>query len=286
MPLAELNSFHEAMSILVEEYGISILTESRLEGMMADLLGGEYAFYPVMRRAVQSRIGQRIIELSCQNFDYELALDNLKHSFQQENFLRPQAACYLVDSFAYALGLIPELGDSLMKGTDEDYKNEPLFAAYEDGEFCGYTDENHERCGFGILKKEDGSYYAGEWKLGMRMGFGIGFSTSREKYAGQWCINLQNGIGTQQQQDGTIYTGQWKNGKKDGYGTIYYPNGECLSAFFCNGELSDTQGIWCLRDHTIVQGRMTLNGPTDLCFHTLKDGTIVDEYWNNGKLKE
>ncbi len=278
-------SFHEAMFLLVQKFGTQVLTEPRLEGLMADVLGGEYTFFPVMRRAVQTRVGQRIIELSLHHGDIEIVIDNLKHSFQEENFLNPQAASYLIDSYAYALGLIQEVDDNL---TDEDlcHEGEPLFVAVNEGEFCGYRNQDNERCGFGILKEPDGCYYAGEWNLDMRMGVGIGFSTTRRKYAGQWRINKQDGVGMELQDDGTISSGQWKNGMKNGVGTLYFPNGESLFCFFIDDEVADSIGIWYLKDETFVQGKMTMNGPTGLCFHTLRDGTIIEEYWNNGKIVE
>lgn len=284
MNMFDRHSFHEALLFLVQEFGEDVLTENRLEGLMADLLGGEYTFYPVMRRAVQTRIGQRIIELS-QREDSIVLMDNLKYSFQEENFLNPQAAAYLIDSFAYALGMITEIRQNL---TDEElnHEGEPVFIEMEDGEFCGYKNSEEERCGFGILKEPDGCYYAGEWNLDMRMGVGIGFSTSRRKYAGQWKTNKQQGVGIELQEDGSIYSGQWLNGMRNGYGTIYFPNGESLSTVFVNNEIADTPGTWRLQDNTFVQGRMTLKGPSGLCFHTLADGTIIEEYWKNGKISE
>lgn len=279
-------SIHNAMLLLVKEYGVGILAESRLEGLMADILGGEYTFYPVIRRSVQTRIGKRIIELSQSSTDYSIVIDNLKHSFQEENFLSPQAASYLVDSYAFALGLIPEVEHYY---TDEELANEgePIFIEVDEGEFCGYRNQENERCGFGILKEPEGSYYVGEWNLDMRMGVGIGFSTSRRKYAGQWRINKQHGIGIEIQDDGTVYSGQWKNGKRNGFGTLFFPNGESLSIIFVDDEIADVIGTWYLQDKSFLQGKMTINGPTGLCFHTLLDGTMIEEYWNNGiKIKE
>lgn len=276
-------SIHDAMLLLVKEYGIGILAESRLEGLMADILGGEYTFYPVIRRSVQTRIGEKMIELSQSSKDLSIVIDNLKQAFQEENFLSPRAASYLVDSYAFALGLIPEVGKSLI---DDDCacEGEPVFVEVDEGEFCGYRNQENERCGFGILKEPEGSYYVGEWKLDMRMGVGIGFSTTRRKYAGQWRINKQHGIGIEIQDDGTVYSGQWKNGKRNGFGTLYFPNGESLSIIFVDDEIADVIGVWYLQDKSFVQGKMTINGPTGLCFHTLLDGTIMEENWNNGKI--
>ena len=276
-------SIHDAMLLLVKEYGVGILTESRLEGLMADLLGGEYTFYPVVRRSVQTRIGKRIVELSQSSVDYSIGIDNLKHSFQEENFLSPNAASYIVDSYAFALGLIKDIEPYLL----DDHsvcEGEPVFVEVDEGEFCGYRNQENERCGLGILKEPEGSYYAGEWKLDMRMGVGVSFSAARRKYAGQWRINKRHGIGIEIQDDGTVYSGHWKNGKRNGFGTLYFPNGESLSIIFTDDEIADVIGLWYLQDKSFVQGKMTINGPTGLCFHTLIDGTIVEEYWNNGMI--
>lgn len=276
-------SFHETMYLLVSEYGESILMEPRLEGMIADLLGGEYLYHSVMRRAVQTHVGQRIVEISKNTNNIDIAIDALRHSFQEENFYKPNIASYMIDSFAYALGLIPYVETDFTE-SEEDNIGEPSFIEEEDGEFCGYSNTEGERCGFGILKETMGSYYAGEWNLNMRMGFGIGFSETRKKYAGQWRINQKNGIGIEMQENGIIYSGQWKNGKKHGVGTLFFPNGESLNTRFENDQICDCQGIWYLQDKSFVQGKMTIKGPTGLCFHTLLDGTIKDEYWNEGKL--
>lgn len=276
-------SIHDAMLLLVKEYGVGILTESRLEGLMADLLGGEYTFYPVVRRSVQTRIGKRIVELSQSSVDYSIGIDNLKYSFQEENFLSPSAASYIVDSYAFALGLIKDIEPYLL----DDHsvcEGEPVFVEVDEGEFCGYRNQENERCGLGILKEPEGSYYAGEWKLDMRMGVGVSFSAARRKYAGQWRINKRHGIGIEIQDDGTVYSGHWKNGKRNGFGTLYFPNGESLSIIFTDDEIADVIGLWYLQDKSFVQGKMTINGPTGLCFHTLIDGTIVEEYWNNGMI--
>lgn len=230
-------------------------------------------------------------------------LDSVAEQLCRRFFISKVTCDYIVKAFAYAIGkcksyiainAIINLNVSASgfisivekNITEEDFaeNSEPVFVKVDEGEFCGYRNQNNERCGFGILKEPDGNYYAGEWNLDMRMGVGIGFSTTRRKYAGQWRINKQHGIGMELQDDGAIYSGQWKNGRRNGFGTLFFPNGESLSGIFINDEIADTTGIWYLQDKTFVQGEMTINGPTGLCFHTLLDGTIIEEYWNNGKL--
>ena len=73
---------------------------------------------------------------------------------------------------------------------------------------------------------------------------------------------------------------------KNGKGILYFPNGESLSTVFIDNQIADTVGIWYLQDQTFIQGKMTMKGPTGLCFHTLLDGTIIEEYWNNGVINK
>ena len=213
----------------------------------------------------------------------DIAIDALKQSFQEENFYKPNIAGYVIDSFAYALELISEIGTDVSI-SDQENRGEPSFIECQDGEFCGYNNLEGERCGFGILKESKGAYYAGEWKLNMRMGLGIGFSESRQKYAGQWHTNKKEGIGIEIQNDGTIYSGQWKNGKKHGIGSLFFPNGECLNTRFENDNICDCNGVLYLQDQSFVQGKMTSKGPTGLCSHTFRNGIIQKEYWEDGKL--
>lgn len=124
------------------------------------------------------------------------------------------------------------------------------FSRDKDEEYIGSRNEEEERTGFGILKKIDGSIYAGEWKLNMRSGIGI--ETGYEMYAGQWRSNVHHGIGTIIQDNGIIYSGQWKNNKRDGWGNLFYPNGEVLSGYYRKGDHVKSIGCYTLKDRTIV----------------------------------
>ena len=279
----KFDSIPDALLFLVNEYGNGILHQQNVIGLLSDLLGGEYPMYPVFKRAVQRNIGLRIYELSQRRDIFDVKYEALKYSFQEENFLEPQAASYIIDSFAYALGLIQSVAP-YCKGK-ESVSGVPSFVDCHDGEFCGYVNSENERCGYGILKEQNGDYYVGEWKLDMRMGLGIGCGSSREKYAGQWRYNKQEGIGVKLLQDGSIYSGQWKNGEPHGRGTIYYPNGEWLLGTFKYGDLQYDVCIKGLQDGSTIQGGITSEGLEGLCFHTSADGqTIVEEYWHEGKL--
>ncbi len=278
--MAQYRSLHLAMKALAEMMGEDVLAQRTLEGMLADLLGENFSLQYIIRRAMQTHLGERIVETV--NTNGIERLDFVKQTFQEENFLRPEVSDYIVDCFAYAMGALDNVEDFDLAVSDNERDGEPSFVECDDGEFCGFTNQEEERCGFGILRQEDGAYYAGEWRLNMRMGLGLGFSGSREKYAGQWRVNKQNGVGMKLFQNGNVYSGQWRNGRMDGVGTIYFPNGECVCAVFSHGELVETTGSWMMKDGSVVFGTMTKYGPTGACLHVFPDGSQKNETWQKG----
>ena len=181
------------------------------------------------------------------------------------NYLYDEELCQLYGNFMIALS-----------------SKSMRFTRDNDEEYIGERNEEGERTGFGILKKIDGSIYAGEWKLNMRSGLGI--ETGFEMFAGQWRSNVHNGIGIALLDNGIIYSGQWKNNKRDGWGNLFYPNGEVLSGIFKKDKHVNGMGFFRLQDRTIVFGEITPKGPTGICYHLLKDGSITQENWFNGKL--
>lgn len=158
------------------------------------------------------------------------------------------------------------------------------FSREKDEEYIGCRNAENERSGFGVIKKIDGTIYAGEWLLDMRSGIGIETAKVRESYAGQWRTNVQHGIGMHIHETGLIYSGSWKNGKRNGWGNFFYPNGEVLFAKFKNDQIASKNGIYILKDDSIVQGKMTIQGPTGNCIRILPNGDVIEETWLNGKL--
>ncbi len=156
------------------------------------------------------------------------------------------------------------------------------FSRDKDEEYIGARNAENERTGFGILKKIDGTIYAGEWRLDMRSGIGVETSTSREAYAGQWRDSVREGIGVKVYEDGSIYSGQWKNGKRHGFGTVHISNGMKFSTMFLNDQPSQTTALWTLKDKTMVYGEISSNGPTGNCSLLMPDGNTITEKWLNG----
>ena len=159
------------------------------------------------------------------------------------------------------------------------------FSRDKDEEYVGPKNEDEEKSGFGMLKKVDGSIYAGEWKLDMRSGIGIETTISREAYAGQWRSGVRSGVGIKLFEDGSIYAGQWKNGKRHGLGTIYLPNGLKYTTEFQYDRIEDSPAVWTLKDNTIVYGNVSPQGPTGKCLHLLPDGKASEKEWINGQIQ-
>lgn len=156
------------------------------------------------------------------------------------------------------------------------------FTRENDEEYSGSRNADNEKSGYGILKKIDGTIYAGGWRLDMRSGMGLESGTTREIYAGQWRTNIQEGIGTKIFEDGIIYSGQWKNGKRNGLGTIFYPNGLSCTAQFENDLITSSSVTWALKDNTILIGQFSEKGPTGNCKRITLSGKFEEEIWLNG----
>lgn len=278
---------HDLLYEIVQQFGEDILTENRLKAIIGDMsAGSNLARYNVIvAQSISDHIGQKLLNLrELDDADFMLRLSAIKQNFQEDNFLQPTISDYIIDCYQYALGWI----DQVEECVDYDAINantkvgELSFVERNGSEYCGNISKENERSGFGVSKKEDGSYYAGEWKLDMKNGVGLEVSIEKNKYVGEWNFNRKNGIGTMIQADGIRYSGEWKNGKMHGIGTLFYPNGERLCAHFSNGVLQQDTGIYYLQDGSYIIGVMTPNGPNGDCLHYRKDNSCEKEYWNNG----
>lgn len=279
---------HELLSRIVQDFGEDTLTETRLKGLLCDLGGSTYHRYQsIMTRSIAENIGQRIIMLrELDDADFSMKLSNIRQSFQEDNFYKYGIANYIIDCYLFALGWVESVAEYNEEKEDGAKSGEINFVERDGYEYCGNLNQDDERSGFGISKNEDGSYYAGEWKLDLKNGVGINVRTDRSKYAGEWRLNRKAGIGIQLLNDGSKYAGEWKNGKMHGEGIIFYPNGEHLCASFRNGEIeTDTNGIFYMKDGTYIIGKMTINGPDGECTHYSRTGKPEKENWIKGKLK-
>ena len=284
-------SFHELLQDIVEQFGEDVLTENRLRGLVSDFaVGGDIMkFQIVINRSISCHIGEKLLKLrDLDEADFTLHLSTLKQTFQEENFFRYGVSDYIIDSYLFALGWIEKV-DGYQENENVQFGarlGELSFVEWNDEEYCGSFSKENERSGFGICKREDGNYYAGEWKFDMKNGMGMDVAFEREKYAGEWRLNRKNGIGISVQANGVHYSGEWKNGKIHGVGILFFPNGERLCARFENGQLKEGTGSYFLQDGTYIVGPMDANGPNGQCLHFGLDGSYKTEEWIYGIKKQ
>ncbi|KAM3147806.1 hypothetical protein pb186bvf_000134 [Paramecium bursaria] len=103
--------------------------------------------------------------------------------------------------------------------------------------------ENNMRSGQGVLIKEDGKIFEGNWLQDKRHGLGLEFQQNgyvyfgnfhegvpsgdgiiyhKEHYIGKWLNGKKHGIGWQRGLKGDYYIGNWENGKSSGLGLHVY----------------------------------------------------------------
>lgn len=286
MSRCKSSGLHSLMLEAVELLGKEVLSEERLRGVLYDLSPEVYnQFRVVLSRSVSYGMAEKI--LSCRDLDeadFSLKLLNLRQDFQESNFFKPGVSNYIIDCYLFALGVLSD-EVSYRPEDDGDKAGELSFADYNGVEYCGNLSSDGLRSGFGVVKEEEGGYYAGEWKLDMKNGYGFHIGENRNRYAGEWRMNRKNGVGVGCSKDGYRYAGEWKNGKPNGLGIIFFPNGEKMFVCFGNGRIvQNPDGIFYMKDGSYIKGNMTENGPDGVCMHFQKDGSVREEIWENGKL--
>lgn len=276
--------FHIVLAEVVTDFGRDTIADERAEGLMADLMGKGHTLGPVMKHMRQSGISRRLLGLDFASQESaSLDIDNMKLMLQDNFFIRPSVASYVVDSYCFALGLtddFPKLKET--EETGDCPSGELSFATEEDGDFCGYKNDDGLRSGFGILRSQRGDTYAGEWRVGMKIGYGMGFDCDGSRYAGEWRMNRHSGIGVESLSNGLRYAGQWKNGRRNGPGMVVFPNGNALCGIFRDGRYQPGYGAFVLYDGSIVVGNMEAEGPDGECVHVYGNGQKVTEEWSHG----
>ncbi len=277
---------YDVMHALVEEFGQEIVGETRLRGLISDMLPGDSVSNRIIQCAVNSRLGSQLLELQGLDDDmYNIQLANIKQAFQERNFLRHGVADYVIDCFLYSLEWSDVQPEEIPEGNESGGpRGELSFEEEENGKYyCGNRSKEGERSGFGIERSELNDYYAGEWKLDLRQGIGISVDADMNKYAGQWSINRQKGVGVSVNADGYCYAGGWKNGKRDGAGILFLPDGKQVCGLFKNGVFQTGKGICYLKDGSYIIGTMTPEGPDGPCQHFFSAGSVEEEEWCRGQ---
>lgn len=241
------------MRDIVGEFGEDIVGEPRLRAIVGDYMPGNRAMQLLLSRAVNDNVGRKLLEIrSLDDQEFELRLASMRQTFQEDNLLRFGVAEYIIDCFMYSLGWTDSAPTDISVCSDSGTPaGELSFVEEPDGtEYCGSIGHDGYRSGFGV-EKRTGSYYAGEWKIGMRHGIGMETDEQRSKYAGEWSVNTKKGIGMKLFADGVRYAGQWKNGNPDGPGMLFLPGGKCVCGMFARGSMVPGYGVCYLNDRSL-----------------------------------
>eukprot|EP00440_Ansanella_granifera_P067815 gb/GFBE01073568.1/.p1 GENE.gb/GFBE01073568.1/~~gb/GFBE01073568.1/.p1 ORF type:complete len:422 (+),score=76.50 gb/GFBE01073568.1/:1-1266(+) len=94
--------------------------------------------------------------------------------------------------------------------------------------------QNDKFDGKGVLKRQDGSSYVGQWKCGQKHGLGVK-SRDGTSYDGKWDDGLRHGAGCQKYVNGDRYSGTWWRGQCSGIGTYYFEDGAQFHGAWGNG---------------------------------------------------
>ena len=100
-------------------------------------------------------------------------------------------------------------------------RNGTSMGTYEDD-----LNPDGQRQEFGVLLRDNGNSYEGEWKKDKRDGLGIARYSSGDVYDGQWQRGKRQGHGVMYIDAGDTYIGSWDNGLKHGAGTCHWADGE------------------------------------------------------------
>ena len=98
---------HEILRSIIQHYGISILNEIRLKGMLSDLMPHvEKKYQRVFKQALEDKVGSKLLDLEHENNSIRIIkINSIKDIFKNTNAF-DQTADYVVDCFLYALGWI------------------------------------------------------------------------------------------------------------------------------------------------------------------------------------
>lgn len=171
-----------------------------------------------------------------------------------KGILRKYKGNVLVETIVYSDGELPFLGaiysDDIINTRNN--KNEDI------DKYIGET-KGVQFNGIGILKKQNGDIYCGEFKNG--------------KPEGQ--LNFYRG-------NKILYKGLWKNGVFNGLGTHYLKSGEIKYGHWVNGKLSSTKDAKAILPDGVYTGTMENGIANGLGKMIYSDGGTFYGEWNGG----
>lgn len=109
---------HIIMRQLVDTYGNDIVCDHRLRGLLADELGESfYEYRSSIVLAEQLGVGSSMLGFSSNRSDLNLCIRKQKQSFAENSKLDRVMSDYVIDSYAYALGLVKNVVVPTLEGT-------------------------------------------------------------------------------------------------------------------------------------------------------------------------
>lgn len=110
-------------------------------------------------------------------------------------------------------------------------------------EYVGQFEQNIFH-GFGCLKDVDGSLYTGSFSDGVKTGQGLLVEEDGTRYSGEFIDGLPHGLGEQSDPSGVSYRGFWEGGVRQGVGVIDFGDGTSFTGEFENGLAASGQYDW------------------------------------------
>ena len=103
----DIKELHEVLHEIVRKYGTNILNETRLKGILPDLMPyAERKYLKVFKQAVNEGVGLKLLEMANEDKSLRnIKINTLKESFRSNNGLN-ETADYVFDCFLFALDWI------------------------------------------------------------------------------------------------------------------------------------------------------------------------------------
>lgn len=152
---------------------------------------------------------------------------------------------------------------------------------YDDGTYIGESSSGKPH-GYGYMKYDDGSVYAGKWVNGIANNCSGIWRLGDVIYAGEWKNDIPGGYGTYIYQNGNIYCGFIENDKRSGQGIMLYSNGNIYSGEWKNDSYNG-EGTFMWKEGDLYHGEFK-SGKRDGqgTYWYDKDSFYVGE-WKDGK---
>jgi len=104
------SALHEMLRSIVQQFGREILGETRLRGLISDLMpNSEKKYLRILKQAVDDGVGTKLLEMESDTFAVRtMKISSLKETFKNNNGFS-NSADYVVECFLFALGLVKNI---------------------------------------------------------------------------------------------------------------------------------------------------------------------------------